>query len=156
MTPRSETPSDLTLQIRRIYEAPRQAVFDAWIRPEMVPRWFCPDPGGTVVVPVMEPRPGGRYRIEMRLPDGQAYDVSGVYREVRAPERLVFTWVWDHDPPETPAMLVTVELHERGAATELVLTHERFVTTEVRDKHSHGWNGSLARLITELQKGAPR
>jgi len=156
MTPHSEVRSDVVLQIRRTYAAPRQAVFDAWTHPDSIVRWFNPDARGTVTVPVLEPRPGGRYRIEMRMPEGKAYDVGGVYREVRAPERLVFTWAWDQDPAGTPETLVTIELHERGASTELVLTHERFGNTEERDKHGEGWNACLDRLTSEFQKGANR
>jgi len=156
MTPESQARSDITLQLRRTYAAPRQAVFNAWIRAEEMCHWICPDPAAGVAIPVLEPRPGGRYRVEMRMPGGQAYDVAGVYREVRAPERLVFTWAWDQDPPGTPETLVTVELLERGGSTELVLTHERFANLEERDKHGHGWNACLDRLASATQKKGTR
>jgi uncharacterized protein YndB with AHSA1/START domain len=84
---------------------------------------------------------------------GQEHTVVGTYREIRAPEKLVFTWVWEAgggcgesqggDPIETQ---VTVEFHENGTETEIILTHEMFQSTESRDKHDEGWSGCLNRL----------
>jgi uncharacterized protein YndB with AHSA1/START domain len=64
-----------------------------------------------------------------------------------APEKLVYTWVWE--PPNDNAgaeTLVTVEFIEKGGATELVLTHERFPNRKTRDRHEHGWAGVLESL----------
>ena len=82
----------------------------------------------------------------MHAPSGNVYTVVGTFREVRPPERLAFTWTWEgKDMGET---LVTLDLHDRDGATHLVLTHELFPTTEMRDEHGTGWAGCLSRLAT--------
>jgi len=76
-----------------------------------------------------------------------------VYREVAAPEKLVFTWAWeagggcgDSENEQPVETLVTVEFREKGQTTEVLLTHELFPNAESRDKHQEGWSGCLARL----------
>jgi len=138
------TEPEITLQLRRRFEAPRDRVFRAWVEADALKRWFCPNDDGEVVVTELDPRVGGRYRVEMRFPDS-TFIVSGSYEEVRAPERLVFTWTMEGNHPVDETRVV-VEFHAQGQATELVLTHERFVSLEDRERHNHGWEGCLAHL----------
>ena len=58
----------------------------------------------------------------MTEPDGTEHSVSGVYREVDPPKKLVYSWGWDGDHPVKDST-VTLEFFERGDATEVVLTH---------------------------------
>ena len=64
---------------------------------------------------------------------------------MRAPERLVFTWKWEHEPLESET-LVTVEFLKSGPGTRLILTHERFAAETSRQEHEKGWTGCLDRL----------
>ena len=81
--------------------------------------------------------------------------VGGIYREVRAPERLVFTWAWETTGQRGPETLVTVEFHARGGTTELVLTQEEFETVDACDRHRQGWSSSFDCLYEYLsEKGA--
>ncbi len=138
------TTPETSVQLRRTFAAPRQKVFRAWTDPEELTKWFAPGDDFTTKVPELDLRPGGSYRIEMHSPAGNVHCVVGTYREVSPPNRLVYTWRWlDKDMSET---LVTVEFHDRGGQTEVVLTHELFPTPEWREQHAHGWNGCLARL----------
>jgi uncharacterized protein YndB with AHSA1/START domain len=107
-------------------------------------------PRHTTRILELDVRVGGRYRLEVTTPDGARVVLSGAYCEVRPPERLVFTWQWDGDP-DFGETLVTVDLHARGNLTELVLTHERFLNREWRDRHGAGWNGCFAALEELLQ-----
>src|ERR671933_1431990 len=84
------TPSDREIVMRRVFDAPRRLVFDAWTTPELFARWFGAR-GWSVPVCEIDLRPGGRYRYVMRGPDGQEVAMAGVYREVVPPERLVTT-----------------------------------------------------------------
>jgi uncharacterized protein YndB with AHSA1/START domain len=136
---------DTTLRIERTIAAPREKVFEAWTRAEAMTRWFAPGTH-TCRVHALEARAGGAYRVEMRDPEGKSSFVAGVYREITAPSRLVFTWAWEQSP-DRGETLVTVELHDEGGGTRLVLTHERFPNTEVRDRHDMGWTGCLANLV---------
>jgi uncharacterized protein YndB with AHSA1/START domain len=114
-------------------------------------RWYAPGEA-EIVLAEIDVRPGGRYRVHMRGPDGTVYRLSGEYREVVRPEKLVFTWRWDHEPAEQET-LVTVELKERGSGTVLVLTHEGFTSTETRGGHEIGWNAVFEKLSAALTAG---
>lgn len=133
-----------SLTIRRVYQATPDKVFRAWTDPALMKRWFAPSDAFVVPEVQVDLRVGGRYRIVMKSPDGETHRVGGVYREIRPPERLVFSWAWESAPERES--LVTVELKGKGGQTELTLTHEQFADAEARDKHEQGWNGCLDRL----------
>ncbi|OGL22969.1 MAG: hypothetical protein A3G97_09945 [Candidatus Rokubacteria bacterium RIFCSPLOWO2_12_FULL_69_21] len=138
-----------TLQLTRTFAAPREKVFRAWTDPEEVKKWFHP-PGYETPSAEIDLRVGGKYRLGMRkLPDGEVFYLSGSYREVRRPERLVYTWQWEAEP-ELGDTLVTVQFHDRGGSTEVVLTHELFPTEKARQEHERGWSGGLDNLAKIL------
>jgi uncharacterized protein YndB with AHSA1/START domain len=101
------------------------------------------------VVHALDARLGGSYTIEMQKPDGTVHVVSGGYTAFERPSRLAFTWRWDTSPDEGDTEF-TIELRPAGEGTELVLTHDRFITAAHRDSHEQGWNGCLDRLIAKL------
>ncbi len=146
------------LQIRRTFAAPRAKVFEAWTQREKLEKWMCRDnPKNAPRYIEFDVRPGGTNRMEIRTADGQVYLQRVTFREVKPPEKLVFTWAWerfsasgqkDEQQDET---LVTVEFHERGNSTEVVLTHELFRDAEQRDRHSVGWNGCFDVLASVLE-----
>ena len=141
--------TEITLNLRRTFQAPREKVFRAWTDPEELKKWWGPEGYATPSAEV-DLRVGGKYRLGMRkLPDGEIFYLSGIYREVRPPERLVYTWRWEAQP-EHGETLVTVEFREVGDSTEVVLTHERFPTETARDDHNRGWSGCLDRLAKLL------
>jgi uncharacterized protein YndB with AHSA1/START domain len=137
--------SQITLQIKRVFPSSRERVFHAWTNIDELALWFAPSDEYTVVIPEFDFRVGGRYRLEMHHQGGNVHRVTGVYREITPPEKIVFTWQWqdNHGNEET---LVTIDLRTVGNSTALTLTHERFSAMEERDKHTHGWNGCLDRL----------
>jgi uncharacterized protein YndB with AHSA1/START domain len=149
----AETPTsaETTLQIRRTFAAPRQKVFEAWTRAEKLTKWLCrvTEQHSTRILE-FDPRVGGRYRLEVTTPEGNHLLLSGTYREVESPEKLVFTWQWEGDP-DFGETLVTVEFHPRGNSTEIVLTHERFPNSIARDRHRMGWSGCLDRFQSALE-----
>lgn len=142
-----------TLQIKRTFHATREKVFQAWTQPEILKQWFGPTDEFSTPEAEVDLRVGGRYRIRMKDPSRQEHTAVGTYREIRAPEKLVFAWAWeagggcggseDGEPIETQ---VTVEFHDNGSETEMILTHEMFPNAESRDKHDEGWSGCLNRL----------
>jgi uncharacterized protein YndB with AHSA1/START domain len=131
----------LTLK-RRLKAAPAK-VFAAWTDPEKVKRWMGPGEV-KVIYAESDPRAGGRYRWHMQGPAGDDHDVSGVYREVIADEKLVFTWSWTTAPEHQS--LVTVQLAPDGDGTLLTVTHEQFADADSRDNHRAGWTGALDKL----------
>jgi uncharacterized protein YndB with AHSA1/START domain/DNA-binding transcriptional ArsR family regulator len=129
----------------------RERVFRAFTDPEELKQRFGPTESHAVPVAEVDLRVGGRYRIDLLGPSGSLYRIVGEYREVRPPERLVYTWRWEigEDVGET---LVTVEFHERGNATDVALT-QGLPTGRARDGHESGWRGCLARLAPRV--GSP-
>jgi uncharacterized protein YndB with AHSA1/START domain len=152
----SEPPfsSKPSLTIKRRIEAPPEKIFRAWAEPEKITRWFGPEQV-EVLHAEADARVGGFYRIVARSPDGEQHEVSGTYREVVPNEKLVFTWTWRSTPERES--LVTVLLGADGGGTLLTLVHEQFFDEAARNKHEHGWNGSmdkLERLVLELPQHA--
>jgi uncharacterized protein YndB with AHSA1/START domain len=142
------TGSEGTLRVRRIFNATRDAVFRAWTDPRALVQWWMPKDGFSVPSAHVDLRVGGRYRVAMRNPAGEVFHLSGTYREVAPPARLVYTWNWE-DTTGMGETLVTVEFRDLGATTEVVLTHE-LPDAEQRDRHGVGWGGCLDRLAVVL------
>lgn len=138
------TGSEITLRLERSISAPPAKVFEAWTRAEALSRWFAPAPDFKTIVHELEPRAGGAYRIEMRPPGGGANIVAGTFREVTEPSRIVFTWRWEK--PGAQETLVTVTIQPQAGGSKLVVLHERFPSTDEREKHNQGWIGCLSRL----------
>ena len=137
--------SETTLHLKRTFTAPREKVFRAWTDPEELKKWWGPEGYATPSAQV-DFRVDGRYRLGMKkLPDGEVFYLSGTYREVKPPEKLVYTWSWEARP-EFGETLVTVEFRAMGNSTEVVLTHELFPNEKARQDHDNGWNSCLDRL----------
>jgi uncharacterized protein YndB with AHSA1/START domain len=126
------TPSDREIAMTRVFDAPRQLVYDAHTKPDLVRQWLLGPPGWSMPVCEMDVRVGGTYRWVWRKDkDGTTMGMGGVYREVRAPERLVTTEKFDEAwyPGES---LNTLVLVEQGGRTTLTQTM-RYESREARD-----------------------
>jgi uncharacterized protein YndB with AHSA1/START domain len=135
-----------TVIVRKMLTASREDVFDAWLDAEGMREWMCPGPVTSSEV-VLDPRVGGRFRIVMTAP-GATIVNSGEYLILDRPARLQFTWISSRWGPEET--LVTVDLHQRDAQCELVLTHERFPLESSAKQLTVGWNQILEKLATRL------
>ncbi|WP_161977077.1 SRPBCC family protein [Dictyobacter kobayashii] len=137
-------PHDTTsLVLRRTFAASRQRVFRAWIEPEAVRHWFRPR-GMGVTVTSLDARVGGSFRFD--LEDGSY--TAGTYLHIVQPSKLVFTWsggvIQDRET------IVTLDFLEHGPVTEVVLTHERLNTPEMRALFGGGWPSLLDALAEVL------
>ena len=148
-----QKPDDATLIIKRVLNAPQERAFRAWTTPEYIQQWMRPEPGMVVPLANMDLRVGGKFRIQMKNPDGEFFTAVGEFQEVKAPERLVYTWDWEKDGSGTEfgevegkPSLMTVEFLKRGDQTELVLTHSRFASVQSRDNHAEGWGRGVERF----------
>ena len=139
---------ETTLHLRRTFAAPREKVFRALTDPEEMKKWWGPD-GYETPSAEIDLRVGGSYRIAMKSSHGNTYYLSGTYRAIRPPEKLVYTWRWEAEP-EQGETLVTVEFLDLGGSTEVVLTHDLFPSEKARDEHGKGWTGSLNRLANAV------
>ena len=110
-----------TVDITRVFDAPRERVFAAWTKAEHLARWFGPK-NFSIHSCEADPRPGGLFRLCMRSPQGQDYWVRGVYREIVAPERLVITCTAE-DEKRIPRLeeVIDVTFAEQDGKTKLSL-----------------------------------
>ena len=134
------------LRIERMFNAPRELVFRAWTDPEHIRHWFGPrwHPSSTIS---MDVRPGGRWRSCLRsIETGNELWVGGVYREIVAPERLVFTFAWEEEGERGLETVVTITFAERDGKTHMVFRQTPFQSTGELDGHHDGWTSSLDRL----------
>jgi len=125
-------PGEREIVMTRALDAPRQLVFDALTKPELVRRWLLGPPGWSMPVCEIDLRVGGKYRYVWRQDsDGTEMGMGGVYREIVVPERLVTTERFDEAwyPGEAVGTLVLVE--QRGLTT--VTQTMRYESREARD-----------------------
>ncbi|WP_437730716.1 SRPBCC family protein [Sorangium sp. So ce1335] len=124
------TPTEQEIVMTRLFNAPRQLVFDAMTKPEHVRRWWgCLSEGYSVPVCEIDLRPGGKWRFVNRHPNGEAA-FHGEYREITPPSRLVFTEIFE-DYPDTVTVVTSV-FTEEGGKTRMTVT-VRYPSLEVRD-----------------------
>jgi uncharacterized protein YndB with AHSA1/START domain len=144
------TPSDREIQMTRIFDAPRELVFEACTNPEHVPHWFGPR-GWSLPVCEIDLRPGGAWRYVLRGPNGEEMGMSGVYQEITAPQRVVSTESFDDYPGESINTLTLTEEEGKTRYTVTVL----YASKETRDAvlasgMSEGASETLERLAEHL------
>lgn len=125
-------PGDREIVVTRVFDAPRQLVFDAYTKPELVKRWLLGPDGWSMPVCEIDLRTGGKYRYVWKSDaDGREMGMGGVYREVVAPERIVATEVFDEAwyPGEAVDTIVLVERDGKTTLTQTILYNSR----ETRD-----------------------
>jgi uncharacterized protein YndB with AHSA1/START domain len=115
----SPAPSDRELAFTRVFNVSRRHVFDAWTKPEHLKAWYGCHTSSLVLCEV-DLRVGGAYRFVARLDDGSEHTISGVYRDIAPPERLVFTHRFNDDPGKEA--LVALQFDERNGKTTMTMT----------------------------------
>ncbi len=148
------------LVFTRVIDAPRELVWKAWTEPGHVAEWWGPQ-GFTNPVCELDVRPGGAIRIDMRGPDGTVYPMMGVFREIVAPERLVFTSVaLDEKGKPLFEELNTVTFERHDGKTKLTIHASVSKATAEAEPYlagmEQGWNQSLDRFaayVVKIQKG---
>ncbi len=114
------TPNDRELVITRVFDAPRELVFEAWTKPEHVRKWYGLRSLTTTVCDI-DLRPGGAWRWGQRDDNGQDVVFSGVYKEIVPPERIVYTEMFEQMPGVEP-VLTTLAFEEKDGRTTLTST----------------------------------
>jgi len=145
-------PAEFELSITRLINAPPSLVFRAWVEPELLCQWWGPH-GMTTPVCEMQLWVGGLFRTVMRAPDGTEYPNQGVFLDIQAPSRLVFTdafgpgWV----PSAKAFMTAVISLDEIDGCTRYTA---RALHWSAADCQAHeqmgfheGWGQSLDRLV---------
>ncbi len=122
------TPTEREVVLTRVFDAPRELVYDAFTKPELLKCWFGPR-GWSLVVCEVDLRVGGAWRFVLRGPDGAEMGMYGVYRELARPERSVHTERFDDYPGESVVMAVFAEHDGKTTLTATVL----YESQEIRD-----------------------
>jgi len=120
---------DREVAVTRAFDARRRVVFEAWSSCEHMARWWGPR-GYTLTECQIDLRPGGAYRFVQRAPDGTIHAFRGTYREIAAPERVVFTQIYEPWPDQE--VVVSTTLTEKDGKTALSQTL-LFNSREARD-----------------------
>ena len=128
-----------SLKLTRTFNAPRSRVFQAWTDPEDLKKWWHLGHGWKLTVADVDLRVGGTYRIGLNSTENDSkHQVTGIFREVSAPEKLVYTWNVEDPRAASEQSLVTVEFLERGASTEIVLRHDLLTQKQARQDTYNG------------------
>jgi len=143
-------PAERELVITRVFDAPRELVFRMWTDPRHAMAWWGPKHHPAVHLD-MDVRPGGRWRNCLRSTEtGADLWHNGVFREVVAPERLVFTFVWEEEGERGMETLVTVTFEDERGKTRMTLRQAPFQSMAEREGHGEGWNSTFDRLAEHL------
>jgi uncharacterized protein YndB with AHSA1/START domain len=144
-------PDETAVEISRHLAAAPESVFAAFAEADLVRRWLSPSPEIALDVLWYDFRVGGTYRLAYRVPGSETMHVSGVFRAIDWPSRIVLSWCIA--PPDEHAGLqseVTVEIAPDGKGTVLRIRHERLTLPGAARRHAEGWRTTLGRLATLL------
>ena len=140
------------LRMERVFAADRQRVFDAWTDPEKLVRWWGPE-GMTVPRCEMDVREDGAWLTTMRNDKGEDFTVSGIYRIIEPPSRLVLTWAWHNDGVrDGHETELTIQLEAVAGGTRLILVQQTFKDGDQRGNHMGGWTSSFNDLARFLEQ----
>ena len=134
-----------TLVIERTFKASPERVFRAWTDPAILAKWWGPA-GFTTPQLSLDVRPGGAWRTVMRSPDGNPHAVSGVFREINPPNRLVISWAWEEDGKRGHETEIELTFSADEEGTRMRLVQRIFQSSQARDNHRWGWSESFDKL----------
>jgi uncharacterized protein YndB with AHSA1/START domain len=157
-----DTRNDREIVMTRVFDAPRQLVFDAYTKPELVSRWLTGPPGWEMPECEIDLRVGGSYRYKWRNVNGNEMGMSGVFREIVPPERLVATEKFDQPWYPGEVLDITVFAESAGKTTiSLTIqcdskeTFDAILKSNMESGVEFGFN-RLDTLLQEKLAGAQR
>jgi uncharacterized protein YndB with AHSA1/START domain len=115
VTPEKVTP-DREIVTSRVFDAPREVVWDAFTDPKQVALWWGPR-GFTTTIHEMDVRPGGCWRHTMRGPDGTNYPNASIFQEVVRPERIVYSHGGGKEGGQGASFIATWTFEAQGEKT---------------------------------------
>jgi uncharacterized protein YndB with AHSA1/START domain len=137
-----------TIVTTRVFDAPRELVFEAWTNPKHLVQWWGPN-GFTTTIRAIDVRPGGVWRFVMHGPDGVDYENRIVYNEIVKPERLVYSH-GGRDDVEPVQFHVTVTFEDQGGKTKLTM-RALFPSAAERDRVVE-WYGAIEGAKQTLER----
>jgi uncharacterized protein YndB with AHSA1/START domain len=149
-------PTDREVVLTRVFNAPRQLVFDAFSQPELLKRWFGPR-GFSLITCEVDLKVGGGFRFVLRGPDGRDMGMRGVYRELAPPDRSVHMESFDDFPGSSQVTTTFVEKDGKTTMTATVLCESKQIRDAViQSGMEHGAAESYDKLAELLEENATR
>lgn len=156
----SDARGELSVRVSRFIRAPRQRVYDAWIKPELRRRWWQAGGNEKLTTCEIDARVGGRYCMKQiggcdDSPDSDPdyeWVMQGEFLELVAPELLVFTWNVNHPDEPKSEERVTVEFREAEGGTQVTITHQGILSSRLREGTEQGWTTLLEHQAGVLEQ----
>jgi uncharacterized protein YndB with AHSA1/START domain len=136
------------LVMSRLIDAPRTRVFKAWSEPEQMAQWFAPKPF-ILIINTVDFRPGGRFSMAMRGPNGEDFPFTGTYREIVPPAKLSWTGEFSSGPADQISTVVTFE--EQGQKTKVHVRQTFHVMTPEIEHATKGAKQGWTMTLDQLQ-----
>lgn len=153
MPPQTETApiADRELVLTRVIDASPEKLFRAWTVPDLLKQWFAPLPWTTAHAE-LDVRPGGASLVVMRSPDGNEFPHRGVYLEVVANERLVFTDAYSKawEPSSKPFMTVILTFEDDGGRTRYAARVRHWTVADRETHEKMGFHDGWGRCTDQL------
>jgi len=141
------------LALERVIDAPRARVYEAWTSPKQLAQWFAPQPY-QLIIHTMDFRPGGRFSMAMRGPEGNDFPFTGTYREIVPPAKLSWTGEFASGPADQMTTVVTFE--EQGRKTTVHARQIFHVMTPEIERATQGakqgWTMTLDQLAASVAR----
>ncbi|CAI6083655.1 SRPBCC family protein [Cohnella sp. JJ-181] len=147
---------DRTFVIERVFQAPKEMVYEAFVNPELLSKWWAPKPY-TIPVCRIDLKPGGRWHYCMRSPEGHTQWVLGIYEEIRPLERVSYNITFADEQAnrtdEIPMQEVTVEFADAGnGRTTLTLSFSLPTAEELQETLKMGMSEGTAMALDNLEQ----
>ena len=140
--------SDLSLTVTRRINQPAKKIFDAWLNPKMMARYMVPDDSFTVPHAEIDAKVGGRFSFVVKKDNETPH--AGTYLAIDRYTKSAFTW---ESPFAADGSVVTLMFTPAGeGATDVELTHVKFVSEQSRDGHKRVW-GQIIATLDQLVSG---
>jgi uncharacterized protein YndB with AHSA1/START domain len=138
-----------SLSVERMVRSKIDNVFDAWVDPVLIPRWWG---AGDVTCPEaqVDLRVGGQYRIANQMPDGAVMWIAGTFVAIDRPTRIEYTWAMETGNNADVSSNVVVTFEDKGDATNIIVVQTHIADAVTREIHLDGWVGCLAGLDSLL------
>jgi uncharacterized protein YndB with AHSA1/START domain len=136
------------LELTRVIDAPRARVYEAWTQPEQMAQWFAPKPF-QLIIDKFDFRPGGRFSMAMRDPNGKDLPFTGTYREIIPPAKLSWTGEFSSGPSDQMSTVVTFEEH--GQKTKIHVRQTFHVMTPEIEQATRGAERGWTMTLNQLE-----
>ena len=148
-----QTSPNQTVKISWNFSHPPEKLWQAWTDPSIAKLWFGSDPNGKVLDAKFDVRINGSFSVTFVNSDGTEFTCLGIYKEIVANERLVFTWGWANQPDVDE--LISLEFTSSDGGTSMLFEQSNIDPTTTLHNYEEGWRSTFQKLEKALDKINP-